>query len=654
MKTIKTVCHRDCPDTCFIDVRVDRGTLVNSRGSKENPVTRGYLCPRGTADTQRVYSRKRVLYPHVKAQPGESTPFSRVGWEAALDRVADGIQTTIDTHGRQAVLLYDYPGNTGLLAWHFAKRLWSALGATTTDYALCSRSGHTGIGLHYGSSYGLSLTEMAASKAILFWGNNARVSAPHIWALARRARKDNGAVIVCVDPRQSPTAAAADRWIQPRPGSDVALGYGLARYLIDNQGIDRAFIDRHTTGFAAYAHAAAMWTPQRVEAATGVPEQVVAGLGNLLMTHRPAAFMIGMGLQKSMQGAEAARAVCLLPALLGRHRGYHYSNSKGRDIDWPTITGSRWSDLPGKEVSQVAIGRRLAAGEFKLVFVLGSNPAVTLPDQHAVRRGLAREDVMVVVHDTHWSETAQRADVVLPAATFLEKQDITIPDHHDHCRLSKQAIDPLGESKHEIDVMQQLARRLGLTNRWLYDDPWTAMERALAKTFVAGSLADVRAGAIARVGIKPADVYPTPIGKIEFTVTSRPDGTSALPMQPALPSDKDEFVLLNSATAKYTHSQFTDVYGPIPSVVWIHPVDAARLDIGDDDRVLLSNELAEVTLRASITTRVPTGTLWSPRPLTGLNNVPLNALVPGKAQTIGGGPIFNSTRVTIRRTDPSG
>jgi anaerobic selenocysteine-containing dehydrogenase len=266
---------------------------------------------------------------------------------------------------------------------------------------------------------------------------------------------------------------------------------------------------------------------------------------------------------------------------------------------------------------------------------------------------LAREDVMVVVHDTHWSETAMRADVVLPAATFLEKQDITIPDHHDYCRLSEKAVDPLGESRPEIEVMRQLARRLGLTGRWLYDDPWSAMERALAKTFVAGSLATVRAGAIARVGIKPADLYQTPSGKIAFEAPSPPKGASPLPMQPSLPSHKGTFVLLNSATAKYTHSQFTDVYGPIPPVIWIHPDDAARLEIGDDERVLLSNELAEVTLRASITTRVPTGSLWAPRPLIGLNGVPLNALVPGKTQSIGGGPIFNTTRVKIKRTGGS-
>jgi anaerobic selenocysteine-containing dehydrogenase len=263
---------------------------------------------------------------------------------------------------------------------------------------------------------------MAASKVILFWGNNAKVSASHIWAMARRARKDHGAILVSVDSRKSPTAEAADIWIQPRPGSDVALCYGIARYLIEKDGVDPEFIGTWTTGFPAYAETAMDWTPERVERVSGVPGRVVAQIGEVLMAHRPAAFMIGFGLQKSVQGAEAARAVALLPALLGLHRGFQYSNSRGHMIDWPAINGRRFSGHRGKVVSQVCIGQRLAAGEFKLVYVFGSNPAMTLPDQSAVRRGLGREDVFVVVHDTHWSETATRADVVLPAPTFLEKR----------------------------------------------------------------------------------------------------------------------------------------------------------------------------------------------------------------------------------------
>jgi anaerobic selenocysteine-containing dehydrogenase len=652
LKTITTVCHRDCPDACFMDVTVDRGKIVRTRGCPLNPVTRGFLCPRGNGDPRRVASRDRVLHPHVKSAPDAPQPFSRVSWDAALSAVTDRVKATIDAHGRESLLLYDYPGNTGFLAWHFPKRLWAALGATTTDYALCSSSGHAGIGLHYGLSYGLELEEMAASKVILFWGNNARVSSSHIWAMASRARKNRGAVIVCVDPRKSPTAEAADIWIQPRPGSDVALCYGIAGRLIDKGGVDLEFIGRWTRGYPAYAEAAMGWTPQRVEQVTGVSGQVVDGIAELLMDHRPAAFMIGLGLQKSMQGAEAARAVALLPALLGRHRGFQYSNSSGHVIDWPALDGSRMAGRRGRVVSQVDLGRRLAAGEFKFVYVFGSNPAITLPDQRAVRRGLAREDVFVAVHDTHWSETAVRADVVLPAPTFLEKRDVGMSDHHPYSRLSEQAIEPLGDCRHEVQVMRQLAGRLGLTDPWLYEDPWTALEKALEKTYRQGGLADILAGEILEVKLRPNRSYQTRSGKIEFAATSPPDGTTPLPEQHPLPTAGSGFVLLNSAIANYTHSQFTDVYGPIPQVVWIHPQDADRLSIGNHDHVDVFNRLATVTLRAKVTARVPEGALWAPRPLTGLNGVPLNALVPGTPQPIGGGPIFNSVIVSIRPASP--
>jgi anaerobic selenocysteine-containing dehydrogenase len=651
MKTIKTVCHRDCPDTCFMDVSVDRGTIITTRGSKENPLTRGFLCPRGNGDPQRVYSPKRVLYPHLKSTADGSDSFSRIGWEAALDMVADRIRTTIAEHGSESVLLYDYPGNVGFLAWHYPKRLWSALAATTTDYALCSSAGHKGIGLHYGSSHGLSLAEVGASTAIIFWGHNAKISAPHLWAMARRAKKARGAVIVCVDPRESPTAAAADIWLQPRPGSDVALCYGLANYLIEHQGIDLTFIDRTTTGFPAYAEAASAWTHQRVQQATGVDRETVARFAELLMTKRPAAFMIGMGLQKSRCGAEAARAVSLLPALLGLHRGFHYSNAQGLSIDWSYMHGKQLSGRRSKVVSQVQIGNQLAAGAFKLVYVMGSNPAVTLPDQCAVRHGLDRDDVFVVVHDTHWSETADRADVVLPAATFLEKRDLCISDHHPYCRLSERAIDPLGQSRHEIQVMRQLAKRLQLNQPYLDEDPWEALEKTLDNTFVEGGLSSLLAGKTVEVRLRPRNDYPTPSTKIELAATAPGKAITALPFQHPMPEGSDHFVLLNSATANYTHSQFTDVYGPIPQIVWIHPADAAARGIQDGGTVLITNDLASVCLAAKLTTRVSKGSLWAPRPLIGLNGIPLNALTPGISQAIGNGPIFNSVQVRIMPVD---
>jgi anaerobic selenocysteine-containing dehydrogenase len=651
MEKIKTVCARDCPDTCFIDVTVEKGQILKTRGCADNPVTQGFICPRGNGDSKRVYSQKRVLHPFVKPDEQSSEDFLQVSWDDALSKVSERISKTIANHGHEALLLYDYPGNQSFLSWQFPRRLWMALGATTTDYSLCSSSGHAGIGLHYGLTYGIQPEDLLESKIIIFWGNNAKVGSPHQWALANKARKNNAAIIVSIDPRKSETSQASDIWIQPRPGSDVALSYGLARYLIQNNGVDKKFLDEWATGYQEYSEEALNWTPDRVEKVTCVSMDLIEKVGDLFIQNGgPAAFMIGLGLQKSLQGAQAARAVSLLPALMGHHRGFHYSDTNGRNVDWDYINGASQTLKKGKVVNQVSIGERLARGEFKFIFVLGSNPAITLPDQSAVRQGLNRKDVFLVVQDTHWSETASLADVVLPAPTYLEKTDIVFSDHHLYSRLSQKAIEPLKESRHEIWVMQELAKRIKKTEGWLFEDPWQALDKAFKDTYKNGQLKDILEGEVLEIGLKPLNRYQTPSEKIEFSASTAADiGVSRLPFQEELQSDEQWFVLLNSAIPKYTHSQFTDVYGPIPEIVWINPKDAGKLGIQDGKTVEVFNNSGNVVLKANVTDKISTGTCWAPRPLVGLNGEPLNSLAPGIAQKIGGGPIFNSIKVRIRQ-----
>ena len=650
MEIIKTVCPRDCPDTCFLDVTVNKGKIINIKGCAEHPITQGFICPRGKGDIKRVYSSQRVLYPFAKTNKKGGGAHSRVSWDDALSRIAEKIRQSIDKYGRQALLLYDYPGNQSFLSWQFPRRLWMALGATTTDYALCSNSGHTGIGLHYGSTYGVPIENLCEAGLVIFWGNNAKVSSPHQWALARKSRKKNDAVIVSIDPRKSETAKASDLWLQPRPGSDVALAYGIARHLISKKAVNNDFINSWTIGFEKYNQEAQRWTPQRVEKLTGLSDKDVAGLTDLIVQKRgPIIFMIGLGLQKSSQGAEAARAVSLLPALLGYHRGFRYSDAQNWNVDWDAISGKKQAPLKGCVVSQVALGEQLAQGDFKCIFVLGSNPAVTLPHLSLVRQGLEREDVFVVVQDTHWSETAYLADVVLPAPTYLEKTDIVFSDHHPFSRLSQRAIDPVEESRHEIEVMQALAKKLERKEPWIFEDPWKALDEAMQYTFKNGDIKDLLEGRSLELAGQQLDKYQTPSGKIEFFASSLPEpGASRLPIQMDISSDDNGFLLLNSSTTCYTHSQFTDVYGPIPERVWINPEDAGHMGIKEGDIIDLYNDLGSVTLKAELTGNVLSGTLWAPRPLVGLNNQPLNALVPGKAQAIGGGPVFNSTSVKIR------
>ena len=650
MKVVKTVCHRDCPDTCFIDAYMKDGKMLSTRGSRENPVTQGFLCPRGTGDRKRVFSKKRVLHPYMRKSADKAGEFKKVTWDKALSVTVEKLQKTLDSHGPESILLYDYAGNQGLLTWQFPRRLWFALGATTTDYALCSNSGLAAIGLHYGLSYGVQPEELYKMDVITFWGNNVKVSSPHLWSCALKARENRGATIIDVDPRKSPTAEAADIWLQPCPGSDTALAYGIARYLILNGGVDRSFIDQWTVGYEQFEREALSWTPNRVEQVTGLSWSQIEAVGDLYINKGPAAFMIGMGLQKSDRGTQAVRAISLLPALLGYHRGFHYSDSGGRFIDSAYVCGRSLTKKQGKVVNQVSIGKRLESGEFTFVFVLGSNPALTLPDQTSVRQGLSRDDVFLVVEDTHWSETASFADIVLPAATFYEKTDVNLSDHHLYSRLSNKAIEPLGESWHEIKVMQEIAGRLELSESWLYEDPWDALEIALKKTFTDKCLHDLLNGEVLQLEMRPQREYQTPSGKIEFSSSqSHKIGVQEIPAQTELVMDDEWYCLLTSSLPQYTHSQFTDVYGPIPEIVWINVENAKEENIYDDNEVILYNECGEVHVRAVVNKKVKRGVLWAPRPLIGLCGRPLNILAPSKAQIIGGGPHFNSIRVKVKK-----
>jgi anaerobic selenocysteine-containing dehydrogenase len=595
-------------------------------------------------DPKRVYSEERILHPHIK----NGDKFRQASWSEAIELVTSRLASVLENYGHESILLYDYPGNQGCLSWQYSQRLWRALGGTVTDGALCSASGHSGIGLHYGLTYGLGFEDVLNCGAILLWGNNARVSSPHLWALSLRARKEEGTTLISIDPRRSETSESSDLWINPRPGSDVALSYGIARYLIEHNKVAEKFVEKWTIGYDKFRLEAEKWTPKRVEEVTKLAWKKVEELCEVLVKKTPVAFMIGLGLNKSSYGAESTRAVSLLPALLGHHRGFHYSDSNGRFVDWEYINGSKMSSRNSRVVEQVSVGPRLDSGEFKFVFIKGSNPASTLPNQNAVRRGLSREDVFVVVHETHWTETAKLANVALPAATYLEKSDLNFSDHHLYTRLSAKAIEPLGECKHEIWVMQQLAEKLGCRESWVFEDPYQALEKATMEAFENGRFDDLLNGAILKLRQRPIDEYQTPSGKIElYSSKALQMGASPLPVQLPVNENEHWFTLLNSSLPSWTHSQFRDVYGPIPEIVWINSIDAESLEVKNGDRVILSNELGALVVEAIVTVNVSKGVLWSPRPLTGKNGVPLNSLTSSNPQTLGAGPRFNSTRVKI-------
>jgi anaerobic selenocysteine-containing dehydrogenase len=644
MKQISTVCARDCYDTCALIVTLgESGQILSVKGDPKNPVTQGFTCPRGAKDHERLY-KNRVEAPFLR----QGNHFEQTDWEKGLSVVSQKLGEILEKHGSEAVLYLDYAGNTGLLTGTFPQRLWNAIGATQTDWALCSESGHKALALHYGDSYGIMPIELLSMDLVVFWGFNAVVSSPHMWSLAKKARKSQGAQIVAIDPRESRTAKNADLWIQPRPGSDVALAYGIINYLIQNDYVDLEFIKEWAHGFEQLKVEASEWTPDRIERITGVAWKHIEQLGKAYGNLKLSATMIGIGLQKCDQGADQARAVSFIPALLGLHRGFFYSNGDSFTIHKSLVSGQALTDKTSKIVEQVALADLVKGGEFKFIYVSCMNPAMTLPNQHAFREGISRQDVFVVVHETHWTKTTQYADLVLPAPTYLEKEDLVIPWGHNYVQCSRRAVRPITDSRSEIWVMQEIARRLGLTEDWLHEDPWGAIELALENAFEGGSFESLRSGEMLILKTKPKDSYSTPSGKIEFHSSRAAEiGLNPLPIQTPLRIEKGNFILLTSATPKYTSTQFQEVYSPIPAVMAMNSQDAEQLGIKDGHIVTLANERGQVQVKVTISDTVPEGVVWSPRQSEGLAGEPQNCLMSSNPQEIGSGPRFNSTVATV-------
>ncbi len=637
---------RDCYDTCFMKVIVEDGIIKTIRPDPENPITDGFLCARGVADSSRVY-RNRVMYPHVNIGSKPKGNFMIVSWDNALGIIIRKFKEVLENYGSEGVLHLEYAGNMDLITWYFPQRFWNVIGAAKTDYSICSRSGHEGISLHYGLSYGVLPDELISMKLIILWGFNAAVSAPHLWMQLLRAKRD-GCKVVVVDPRRSETAMQSDLWIPIKPGTDVWLGYGMARTLIEGDLIDKDFIERYTFGYELFVNEVMKYELENISEITGVSKELIIKFAEIYSHIKPSTIMIGLGVQKSVNGGETARILSLLPALVGQHRGFYYSNSRGFYVNVGYLTGEDLLLNKVRVVSQVALAEHILKGEFKFIYIYNMNPLLTLPGQKYLREGLLRNDVFVVTHTPHWNETCIFSDVVLPAPTYLEKTCITLPYSHNYVRISERAVEPLGESRDEVWVVKELAKRLNIECGLIYEDPWDALRKVLEGA-VEGSFEELLSGKTLKLKYRPRDEYQTPTGKIEFySTTAYKKNLNPLPKPVMKSLDNGRFTLLNTASPLYTHTQFWEVYGDPRPEVHVNPDDAEELTIKEGDIVEICSEDGCVELLARIDGSLLRKTLWVQRQIKDINGKSLNTIVPVETQLVGGGPIFNSVKVKIR------
>jgi anaerobic selenocysteine-containing dehydrogenase len=660
---VQTACPLDCPDACTLNVTVRGGRVVKIDGATENHITDGYICAKVRRFPERVYGDDRLLYPAIRRGAKGSGLFQRVSWDAALDLIVSKIQAARSGLGAETILPLCYGGSNGFLTQDYADAiLFRRLGSSRLLRTVCAApTGAANLGL-YGKMASVSYEDYPEAKMIIVWGVNPGVSGIHLMPFLKQAR-ENGAYIVVIDPRATGIARQADLHLAVRPGTDLPVALSMHRYLFEEGHASTPFLDEHTNGSAQLRARASEWTFDKAAAVSGVGADQLRSVAERYARTSPALVKCGWGLERNRNGGSAAAAVLALPAVAGkfgvRGGGYSMSNSASWGIDRTWLTDD---EPPTRAINMNKIGRILTEPEglpVNVLFVYNCNPVAILPDQRRVIRGLEREDLFTVVFDQVLTDTAQYADVVLPATTFLEHYDFAKGYGPLTLQLGKPVIDTVGESRSNTDVFMDLVRRLELSVDGDPADDLEAMLSVLANLPEAISN-DLRDNWIARhppQGGRPVqfvDAFPkTPDQKVDLFPavldTQAPMGLYGYQPDPA--STEYPLALISPASERTISSTLGELSRPDVTLD-MHPDDAAARGIEEADEVRVWNALGEMHVKVHLTYLVRSGLVSMPKGVWRrhtANGYTTNALTPDSLTDLGGGACFNDARVQVMK-----
>jgi anaerobic selenocysteine-containing dehydrogenase len=659
-----SACPLDCPDACSLAVVVDDGKLVSLDGDRRNPLTDGFICAKVRSFARHAYGAERLRHPLVRVGAKGEARFERISWDAALDRIATELRRSRDLHGGESILPLCYGGSNGALTQDSVDaRLFHRLGASRLARTVCAApTGAAAEGL-YGKMPGVALGDLERAAFIVLWGVNPSASGIHLVPPVQRARK-RGAKLVVVDPRRTPLARAADLHLAPRPGTDVVVALAIIDWLFANGRADTAFLAAHASGVDELAKRAARWPIALAAREADVPATLLERFAREYADASPAVVRCGWGVERNRNGGSAVAAILALPAVAGkfgvRGGGYTMSNSRMLALD-----ASRAAAEPApatREINMNLLGRTLLADEeprVRVLFVYNANPLATLPRQDLVRAGLARDDLFTVVFDQVETDTARWADIVLPATTFLEHDELRTSYGAMVVQRSRPVIDRVGESRPNYEVFAALCDRLELSRP---SDPRTPDE------LVAAVLAASPGGERIASALATSDVaVPEPESPVQFVDHGPRTADGRIHLCPAaldhaapaglygyVPAPADPrwpLTLISPASGKTISSTFGQLVRG-PAAVVLHPSDAASRGIFPGDRVRVRSEFGDVRCVAEVSDDVRQGVAMLPKGLWSRHTedgATANALCPDGLTDLGGGATFNDARVEVEK-----
>ena len=656
---VDTACPLDCPDSCSLTVTIRNGRIQSIDGSRRNTTTAGYICAKVRRFDQRVYGDARLMYPAMRKGPKGSGQFSRITWDKALRLIVSRMLEIRERWGAEAILPFSYGGSNGLLSQDTTDaQLFRRFGTSRLARTVCAApTGAANLAL-YGKMPSVSYEDYPEARLIVMWGANPSASGIHLIPYLRDAQR-RGAQLVVLDPRMTPLARQAHLHLAVRPGTDVVVALAIHRHLFETGRADEHFLAAHTHGAERLRDRARPWTFERAAEVSGVDAGLLREFAELYAVSSPALIRCGWGLERNRNGGNAALAVLALPAIGGkfgvRGGGYTMSNSASWDIVRPWLGEEPQTRL----INMNQLGRALEELDnppIKMLFVYNCNPAVTVPDQRRVLKGLARDDLFTVVFEQVMTDTAVFADVLLPATTFLETYDFARAYGPLSLQLGRPVIEPVGESRSNADVFGELCRRLDLLGP---DEPATELDMLLhvMDTLPGTVRQQIRDDGQAEppCGFRPVqfvDVFPrTPDRKVDLfpqQLESEASGGlySYLP-DPA--TDEYPLVLISPASDRTISSTLGELPRPQTSLL-LHPADAAARGLKEGDIVRVYNALGEVRCPVSICGWIKPGVVALPKGLwrkSTRNQWTGTALVPDSLSDFAGGACFNDARVEV-------
>ena len=647
---VRAACPHDCPDTCAMLVTVENGKAIKVEGAKDHPTTDGFLCTKVNRYLERTYSDQRVLYPMKRVGDKGKGIFTRISWDEAIETIASKFKAIADKYGAEAILPYSYAGTMGIIqGGSMDRRFFHKLGASLLDRTICATAGAAGYKATIGASIGTNMEHFDEAKLIVIWGSNPITSNVHLMPYILEAKR-RGAKLIAIDPYRSLTVEKCHQHIAPLPGTDGAFALAVMNVLINDNLIDADYIEKYTIGFELLKERVQEYSPSRAAEICGLSEEIIVNFAREYATTAPAAIRLNYGMQRHAGGGMAVRNIACLPALIGAWRnpsGGILLSSSGtfslnanalerpdfippntRTINMSAIGDALCGDLrsvkyPARPGDEIVDELTPLDPPVKALYVYNSNPVAIAPDSGKVKAGFAREDLFTVVHEIFQTDTADYADIVLPATTQLEQFDVHKSYGHLYVLANSPAIAPIGEAKPNSEVFRLLAEKMG------FDDPCfqDSDEEMGAQAFNYDHerMKNINFEKLKTEGWQRLNVaekyapfaegnFPTPSGKCEFYSESlAKQGIDPLPTYippresvqtaPEL-AKRFPLAIISPPAHNFMNSSFANLPTFLKAekqpFLEIHPDDAGVRGIKDGDRVKIFNDRGAFTAVARV------------------------------------------------------